>query len=361
MRLRLVSIDELQFLTCLRHQLWGSKSARFAEWKRGDYLAFIVDKAIAGLAEVAGDPLVSREKVWDNGLFPYRIPLKMVHATERGKRSPILGPIRDALMSAWTTNYGWGIRNQQLLQGDPADTIASLIQAQPNSLAAIRSGLESLVEEASAARDAKAAHKRRPRRPRKTKVQPQRLDIGPQEEDESEHIKAQANLIRLGRITGCSVWIASNDRSRQYRGKDLGEACLRSLPNLGLSAEATKRISYIDVIWIRQNAPVCAFEIETTTSIYSGLLRMSDLLAVVPALNIQLYVVAPRSRQSKVIAELARPTFQRIGLNEYCRFIAVEDLHALLERIKDLPGYVLPSVLDTIAAEPEPALESEMQ
>ena len=38
-------------------------------------------------------------------------------------------------------------------------------------------------------------------------------------------------------------------------------------------------IELIDVLWLDGNAIVAAFEIESTTSIYSGLLRMSDLLA----------------------------------------------------------------------------------
>ncbi len=43
MRLRLTKIDEFQFLTCVKHQVWGSKTNRFKQWQRGDYLAIIVD------------------------------------------------------------------------------------------------------------------------------------------------------------------------------------------------------------------------------------------------------------------------------------------------------------------------------
>jgi hypothetical protein len=46
-------IDEFQFLTCLKHKVWGSKKARFKDWKIGDHLAFIIDKSIAGLAQVS--------------------------------------------------------------------------------------------------------------------------------------------------------------------------------------------------------------------------------------------------------------------------------------------------------------------
>ena len=55
---------------------------------------------------------------------------------------------------------------------------------------------------------------------------------------------------------------------------------------------------------------VAAFEIESTTSIYSGLLRMSDLIAMQPNLNIPLYLVAPNERRQKVFAEVNRSTGQ---------------------------------------------------
>jgi hypothetical protein len=35
--------------------VWGSKAARFKDWNVGDYLVFIVEEAIAGLAEISGN------------------------------------------------------------------------------------------------------------------------------------------------------------------------------------------------------------------------------------------------------------------------------------------------------------------
>jgi hypothetical protein len=116
-----------------------------------------------------------------------------------------------------------------------------------------------------------------------------------------------------------------------------------------LDKDATDRISRIDVIWLKQNAAICAFEIETSTSIYSGLLRMSDLISVIPNLNITLYIVAQKERKIKVLSELARPTFRKIGLDDYCKFISIEDLESLLIKIEDFTGYVHPSIIDNIA------------
>jgi hypothetical protein len=250
-------------------------------------------------------------------------------------------------------SYGLVILNQQVLESPHADVIVKAISSKPNALADYEQNLAAKLVEARLWREWGSKDKtHKVRTPTRLPIA-QRLDLqgeGPESErDSSAHTKAQSELVVLGRMTGCSVWIASNDRSKKYAGKHLADDCLKNLPGMGLSDEATRRISLIDVIWIVQNAPVCAFEIETSTSIYSGLLRMSDLLAVVPALKIRIYIVSPRERQKKVLAELARPTFQKIGLSDYCRYIPTEDLAELIGRVKGFGGHIQPSILDKVA------------
>ena len=53
-------------------------------------------------------------------------------------------------------------------------------------------------------------------------------------------------------------------------------------------------------------AIVAAFEVEHTTSIYSGLLRMSDLLTMQPNIDIKLYLAAPDERFTKFKNEVPR-------------------------------------------------------
>lgn len=71
--------------------------------------------------------------------------------------------------------------------------------------------------------------------------------------------------------------------------------------------EATNRtIELIDVLWLDGNTIVAAFEVEHTTSIYSGLLRMADLVAMQPNLNHRLFTVAPDERREKVLGWCSR-------------------------------------------------------
>jgi hypothetical protein len=62
-------------------------------------------------------------------------------------------------------------------------------------------------------------------------------------------------------------------------------------------------------------------------------------------------VLAQRERQDKVLRELARPTFRKIGLSEYCRYVSAEDLHELLQKVKDLGGSVQSNVIERISTE----------
>lgn len=365
MRLRVTAVDEFQFLTCVQHGVWGSDTARFGPWKTGDYLAILVNKAVAGLAVVSSEPYTSKKQVWDNGLFPNRIDIKFAHASLIDNRMPVLGPIRDVMTSAWGPKYGFGILSQKLLEGEAAETIVNIIKAQPNDLAQIKSQLDTLLAEAKLQRKLGKKAKKKAEKPKEIEVEEQVEEEPRSKKEESAHLKAQHELIQLGNATGCTVWVASNDKNKKYKGKSLGEVCLKTLPNLGLSTEAVKRIALIDVIWIRNNGPVCAFEVEETTSVYSGLLRMSDLISVVPALNIKLFIVAPKEREGKVRAELSRPTFQKIGLSDFCRFIATEDLEKLVTNVEGLAGsmagVVNPTVLDTVAIEVGQETESALQ
>lgn len=359
MRLRLTSIDEFAFLTCLQNELWGSKKNRFNNWREGDFLVIIVNKSVASIGEIIGKPFKSNTPVWDNGLFPYRIPVKFIHAMHKKNRPPVLGKLRDAITSALGNNYGLGILNQSLIESNYAKNIYEEITSHPNNVKELRSAIERNLDEAKQERANNEKKKPPTWKGSETSSKPTSRDDPPKSKgEESVHSKAQFELIKLGRDTGCSVWIASNDRNRKFKGNNLGEDCLNSLPSMGLNNEAISRISLIDVIWIQQNTPVSAFEIETTTSVYSGLLRMADLLAVVPAIKLQLYIVAPMKRQDKVMKELSRPTFQKIGLSDYCRFIPLHQLERLLVDTKRLEGHIQHSVIDSIAISIDDGIKS---
>ena len=170
----------------------------------------------------------------------------------------------------------------------------------------------------------------------------------------TRHTEIQYQLLALGAELGLDLWVARNDRSRGWNGKTLGDlkGVIEELPTQ--FNEATNRtIELIDVLWLKGNSIVAAFEVECTTSVYSGLLRMSDLLALQPNLEINLYLVAPEQRRDKVKQEILRPTFslREKPLAEVCGFISFKALTEKVEGIRklNLASSLKPDFLRTTA------------
>jgi hypothetical protein len=90
-----------------------------------------------------------------------------------------------------------------------------------------------------------------------------------------------------------------------------------------------RTIEQIDVLWLRKRSIVRAFEVEYTTAVYSGILRMADLLSLQPNMDIKFHLVAPASRREKVFQEIQRPVFSLLEkgpMAEFCTFISYDSL-----------------------------------
>ncbi|MCR5876923.1 hypothetical protein LRS10_23870 [Phenylobacterium sp. J426] len=92
----------------------------------------------------------------------------------------------------------------------------------------------------------------------------------------------------------------------------LGDHCLEELPSVLDSRPGAEAVRLIDVLWLdRVGSIVAAFEVEHTTSIYSGIVRMLDLALGGDASGLHsLFLVAPDKREADVRAQIARPAFQ---------------------------------------------------
>jgi hypothetical protein len=146
-------------------------------------------------------------------------------------------------------------------------------------------------------------------------------------EEEKVHSQIQWLLARIGQKFGYRVWIAANDRKRTWNGETLGKYSINDLPYLnGVSSKSQRMIELIDVVWLNNSRVVAAFEVESTTSIYSGLLRMSDLALALDGFILRLFIAVPSMRVEDVKAQLSRLTFQHLELHERCRFFTFEKL-----------------------------------
>jgi len=137
----------------------------------------------------------------------------------------------------------------------------------------------------------------------------------PLEVEDRTHTEIQGWLRDLGLALRYCVWIAQNDRGRSFGEGRLGDGCLAKLPALLDSSRGADAVRLIDVLWVDQDDRiVAAFEVEHTTSIYSGIVRMLDLALGADTTNLHsLYLVAPDKREADVRAQIARPAFSRIA------------------------------------------------
>lgn len=130
------------------------------------------------------------------------------------------------------------------------------------------------------------------------------------------HTDIQGWLRDLGLALGFDVWIAANDRGRPCGEGRLGDACLEALPASLDEAAGGDSVRLIDILWLEHPAGrvAAAFEVEHTTSIYSGIVRLLDLALGAPANAVDgLFLVAPDDREDEVRAQLQRPAFSRVA------------------------------------------------
>ena len=146
--------------------------------------------------------------------------------------------------------------------------------------------------------------------------------------EENEHTQIQYLLIKMGRALKYAVYVARNDRHRSYEGHSFAQLTVPELPPLSWPSDVMETVSLIDVIWFHPetNAIVCAFEVEKSTSIYSGILRLEDLVRSMPDCTCNVYLVAPDKREKEVMAQFARPAFKQDLANIPLAFIPFNDL-----------------------------------
>lgn len=138
-----------------------------------------------------------------------------------------------------------------------------------------------------------------------------------QGETDRTHAEIQAWLRDLGLSLGYDVWVAANDRGRLHAGVPLAHGCVERLPAALATSPGADSIRLIDVLWLAKGGEnvAAAFEVEHSTSIYSGIVRMLDLALSGGDLHAAagLFLVAPDAREADVRAQLRRPAFSRIA------------------------------------------------
>lgn len=325
----------------------------------GDYLLCYLTgiSRWVGILEVTSKkPYKDNAPIWKDDVFPCRLKVKVLVQLDPETAVPVQD-MKDVLSAfkstksesyplAWTGKFRGSPAKWS--QSDGEAVVAAILTAKKNPI-------------------------KRPIDPRKLAYRPKALEAkiglvtvpesdsppalegGPMvdlSKEPTPHTEIQGLLLKLGSDMGFDLWVAKNDRGRSHNGMRFSDLPrMKTALPLQFDDATNRTIELIDVLWLKGNAIVAAFEIESTTSIYSGLLRMSDLLSMQPNINIPLYLVAPDERRDKVMEEVNRPTFSRLTppLADVCSYISFSALRDHLERVQDFVKYLKPDFLEEMS------------
>lgn len=177
-------------------------------------------------------------------------------------------------------------------------------------------------------------------------VEKRRRDVESEQLEVDLHTEMQYHLLKIGNALGYDVISASNDRSKCHQGINFSFLSLQSFPKMDIEKDTYSTIALIDVVWFVKgtNKPICAFEVEKSTSIYSGILRLTDLSYSFFESDQHLYIVLPNNREKEVITQLSRPSIKNNNikihyilfsdLREHCEALCkFGDSHDIIKKI----------------------------
>ena len=151
--------------------------------------------------------------------------------------------------------------------------------------------------------------------------------------EENLHNEMQYHLLKIGASLGYDVTPASNDKSKSFEINKFSFISIHKFPELQIDKETLNTIKLIDVLWFEKgtNKIIGAFEVEKSTSIYSGILRLSDLFFSISIGKEVFYIIIPNSREKDVIHQLNRPVIKNSKM--IIKYILFSELRANCDAI----------------------------
>ena len=147
------------------------------------------------------------------------------------------------------------------------------------------------------------------------------------------HTEAQSLIGEIGIAKGFDIWIPRNDSAAIDAARVPTARRRESLPSLG--ANVDNILAEIDVIWLDDSRFISVFEVEHTTPIYSGLLRLCDAMLSTSTID-DFKIVSADERESAFERQINRPTFRRFKLGEKVMFLSYENLFYWHQNIADM-------------------------
>ena len=147
-------------------------------------------------------------------------------------------------------------------------------------------------------------------------------------DDDLTHTDIQAKILLIGKWLGYRTFTPDTGKKSRY-GK-LGDLCSDTLiPDDYIASRLIDKVRQIDVIWFDQEgSPTHCFEVEHTTDVTKGLLRMFQI----SKLKIKMFIVADSPLKSKFTREVDKDPFRHV--KEFFVFRSYKELQDFFESVK---------------------------
>ena len=144
------------------------------------------------------------------------------------------------------------------------------------------------------------------------------------------HYDLQAKLVLIGSYLGFRTYVAEPDKGRQTIFGTLGELCTESkIPEGSIPAISVDTVKYVDVIWFDEEGyPTHGFEVEHTTDITKGLLRLYQI----HKLRIKMFIISEDKNKPKFEREVSKSPFSKI--KQEFLFKNYDELDEFFESVK---------------------------
>jgi DNA modification methylase len=149
----------------------------------------------------------------------------------------------------------------------------------------------------------------------------------------NQHSEMIATLVLIGKKQGYDIWVGKREQQQKdnsliSQGKRLSD--YMTLKHLKVdNAENQEVVEHIDLLWIRNRQITAIFEVESTTSMMSALMRGSNVDSAVDK-----FMILPEERETQFNNKMTSPLFKEHFENENWKVIFFDSLRAAYSKEK---------------------------
>jgi len=156
------------------------------------------------------------------------------------------------------------------------------------------------------------------------------INIEIQDDVKLTHYDLQAKLVLVGSYLSYRTFVPAPDKNKNTIFGVLGDLCTeKEIPEGSIPGLSLNTVKFVDVIWFDEEGyPTHAFEVEHTTDITKGLLRLYQVYK----LRIKMFIISEEINKRKFQREVAKNPFAKIK-NEFV-FKNYDELDEFFQSVK---------------------------